>query len=143
MTNVSKRPLNPKTRERLFGQFIELFSSANRKQHEELFAAIFSQAEQTMFIKRLAVVFLLSEEYSTYAIAKTLIMSDSSIRDIRTQCALGRYDPIIAAMKRKTFDRERFWKTVDTLLRCGLPPRGRGRWKWLYEMTDTPRLARK
>ena len=143
MTNVSKRPLNPKAREQLLSQFINLFASASRRQHEELFLALFSGAERTMFIKRLAIVFLLSEEYSTYAISKTLVVSDFTVRRIQAQCTAGRYDPIIGVMKGRKFDREKFWNTVDVLLRCGLPPRGRGRWKWLYEMPDAPRLARK
>lgn len=134
MTRISKQTLNQKTEKQLFSQFISLFSVANEKQHEALFSAIFTEAEKTMFIKRMAIVLLLLEEYSTYRIAKTLIVSDSTVRSIRAQYHSGRFDSVVGLMRKKAFDKEKFWKTIELLLRCGLPPRGRGRWKWLYEM---------
>jgi Trp operon repressor len=137
MTNVSKRPLGQKAREQLSSQFIELFSTANKKQHLDLFISLFSDAERTMFIKRLAIVLLLAEGFSTYKIAKSLIVSDSTVREIRAQYTTGRYDPMISIIRTKQFDRKKFWKTLELLLRAGMPPRGRGRWKMFYNLTET------
>ena len=133
MTNVSKKGLSEKVERQLFSQFTDLFSSAERNQLAKLFAALFTEAERIMFIKRLAIVFLIAEEYSTYAIAKTLKVSDATVRAVRAQCQSGRFDHVLLAVKKKSFDKDKFWKTVDVLLRCGLPPRGKGRWRWLYE----------
>ncbi len=95
-----------------------------------------------MLTKRLAIIFLLIENYSSYSISKTLIVSDSTVRQIQSQLLMGRHDPIIKLMQKKTFDKAEFWKTVEALLQCGLPPRGKGRWKWLYEMEDVPTIVR-
>ncbi len=134
MTNISKQALSLKTKEQLFAQFVDLFSSGNKNQRRTLFSSLFSESEQVMFIKRLAIVLLLVEEYSTYRISKTLLVSDSTVRTIQAQYRAGRFDSIVGTMRKKSFDKKEFWKTLDLLLRCGLPPRGRGRWKWLYEM---------
>lgn len=134
MTRISKQKLDKKTHDRLFSEFTRLFASASERQHADLFVSLFSETEKIMFIKRLAIVFLLGEEYSTYAISNTLLVSDSTVRVIRTDYNNGRFDPIVTIMKKRTFNKDEFWKTVEVLLRAGLPPRGRGRWKWLYEM---------
>ncbi len=137
MTRVSKKHLTKEAERKLFAQFVALFSSGNKNQNAELFEALFTDTEKTMFIKRTAIIFLLLEGYSPYGISKTLIVSDSTVRGIRGQCENGAFDPIVSYMRKKSFDREQFWNTLDKVLRCGLPPRaGRGRWKWLYEMTD-------
>ena len=137
MTNVSKRKLKKETEQQLFSQFTSVFGNAPQKQQSELFMALFTETERIMFIKRLAVVFLLTEKYSTYSIAKTLLVSDATVRSVKASFLEGKYDPIVFSMKQKTFDKQKFWKTVEVLLRGGLPPRGRGRWKWFYEQTGT------
>ncbi len=136
MTRISKQVLDQKTQTRLFSQFTAIFSVSNKRLSGELFKALFTEAETIMFVKRIAIVLLLTERYSTYAIANTLCVSDSTVRVIRSQYEEGRFDAVVKTMRKKTFDKKEFWKTVEVLLRCGLPPRGRGRWKWLYEMTD-------
>ena len=137
MTRVSKKKLSKDARKKLLTQFVYLFSSTTKDKQGDLFTALFTDAEETMFIKRVAMIFLLLEGYSTYRISKTLIVSDSTVRSIQKRCESGSYDPIIQQMRKKSFDREKFWNTIDKVLRCGMPPRvGSGRWKWLYEMTD-------
>ena len=137
MTRVSKKKLPKGAQKKLFAQFVHLFSSAQKDKQGSLFSALFTDTEETMFIKRVAIIFLLLEGYSTYRISKVLIVSDSTVRNIQNKCEDGSFDPIIAHMRKKNFDRDKFWKTLDKILRCGLPSRaGRGRWKWLYEMTE-------
>ncbi len=136
VTNVSKHALNKEFEKELFVQFINLFSSSNKKTNAELFSSLFTESERIMFIKRLAVIVLVQKKVSTYKIAQKLHVSDATARAILQKIEGKSLDPILACIQKKSFDADAFWKTVDLILRAGLPPRGRGRWKWLYEMTD-------
>lgn len=136
MTNVSKKKLEPRTQDQLFKQFTLLFSSADSSSTSKMFDSLFTESEKIMFVKRVAIVLLIAEEYSTYAIAKTLNVSDKTVRDILKQAKAGRYDSIIAVTRKKSFDKKRFWETVEVLLRGGLPPMGKNRWKWLDKHFD-------
>jgi Trp operon repressor len=142
MTRVSKERLDRKTERQLFSQFVSIFISVQKGQCDELFSSLFTETERIMFVKRVGIVLLISEGYSTYAIAKALHVSDSTVRVVLKQCKAGKFDPFFSVLKKKTFDIEQFWKTLEVLLRCGLPPRGKGRWKWLYEMPDEPRIKK-
>ena len=135
MTHVSRKKLSKEARNKLFTQFVGVFSKGKKGEQKDLFASLFTDAEEIMFVKRVAVIFLLLEGYSTYRISKTLIVSDSTVRNIQKQCETGRFDPIIAEMRKKNFDREKFWNTLDTILRLGMPPRvDSSRWKWLRDL---------
>lgn len=131
MTRVSREKLDHQTQEQLFSQLAQIFSSANQKQTAALFEALFTDTEKTMFVKRLASILLIAEDYSTYAIAQRLKISDSTVRSIRLQSQAGKFDALINLTRRAAFDKKQFWETVEVLLRGGLPPRGKDRWKWL------------
>lgn len=131
MTNISKRELDTETSEKLFSQFSLLFANADQKQIAHLFEALFTDAEKVMFIKRIASVFLIAEGYSQYAIAQRLNMSEATVRNLVRQAKVGKFDAIISVTRKRSFDKVRFWETVEVLLRGGLPPMGKQRWRWL------------
>ncbi|MCF7816056.1 MAG: hypothetical protein K9M10_02510 [Candidatus Pacebacteria bacterium] len=133
MTRISKETLDPKVQKQLFSQFSGLLMAKNKKALGEILRSLFTDAEIVMLTKRLAVIYLLIEGYSSYAISKQLLVSDSTVRNLKRQLEVGRFDAMTASLRNKKFNKEEFWKTVDLLLRAGLPPRGKGRWKWLYE----------
>ncbi len=136
MTNISKRALNKEFEKELFTQFITLFSTSRKEQNAKLFSSLFTESERIMFIKRLAIIVLIQKKASTYKIAQKLHVSDATARAIQRKIGNGSLDPILTHIQKRSFDADAFWETVDLILRAGLPPRGRGRWKWLYEMTD-------
>ena len=129
MTNVSKRKLKNDFQDKLFQQLSKLVTSANKKQTEGFLSALFTESEKIMFIKRLAVILLLSKEHSAYRISQTLKMSESTVNNIRLKHEIGLYNSIISLAQKKEFDTEQFWNTIEILLRAGLPPRGKDRWK--------------
>lgn len=139
MTRISKELLDKSVQNGLFKQFVDLFSSASKQQQSMFFEALLTETEQIMLTKRLAIVLLLLEGYSTYKIAKTLIVSDSTVRLVRAGYRNGHYDAVTVIMKKKAFNKDVFWDTLEKILQCGLPPRGKGRWKWLYDMPNTPK----
>ena len=140
MTHISKKQLTKKTQDGLFTQFVDLFTSVKKTQQSKIFEALFTETELIMVTKRLAIVLLLLEGRSTYSIAKTLSVSDSTVRLVRSAYRSGHYDSIVEVFRKKSFDRDAFWDTLEKILQCGLPPRGRGRWKWLYELPDEPKF---
>ena len=131
MTNISKRTLDKNTQKQLFMQFTQMFVSADDDLMPKMFEALFTESEKIMFIKRVAIVILLTEDYSPYAIAKRLCVSDKTVRDIKVQVKAGRYDAFIKVTRKKSFDKDKFWDTLEVLFRGGLPPMGKDRWKWL------------
>jgi hypothetical protein len=141
MTNVSKQKLDPKTMAELEKQFSGLFARAPKGARGDLYISLFTPAERIMFIKRLAIILLLSRKCPTYTIVKTLKVSDATVRSTLMHLEQGHYDDLIGAMHSKSFDIQGFLRVVEIILQAGLPPRGRGRWKWLYEMEDTPKLV--
>jgi len=131
MTNISKRTLDKNIQKQLFAQFTQMFVSADNDLMARMFEALFTESEKMMFIKRVAIVILIAEDYSAYTIAKTLCVSDKTVRDIKKQAKAGKYDVFINVTREKSFDKDKFWDTLEVLFRGGLPSMGKDRWKWL------------
>lgn len=141
MTNISKQKLDPKTMGELEKQFSAFFARAPHGARGAFYTALFTPAERIMFIKRLAIILLLSRKCPTYTIVKLIKVSDATVRAALIRLEGGQYDDLVSVMHSKTFDIRGFLRIVEVILQAGLPPRGRGRWKWLYEMEDTPKIV--
>jgi len=132
MTNVSKNKLPKEIRNKLFTQFSSLFVNSNQCKVSSLFESIFTDSEKIMFIKRLAIVLMISEGYSTYAISKALKVSDSTVRTLQSKFRIGEYDALVKTTQHGGFDHKKFWTSVETLLTLGMPSySGKHRWKGL------------
>ena len=129
MTNVSKNILDEKIAQKLNLQLSKFFSEQTGKQMQKLFSDLLTTSEKTMLAKRLAVVIMLTEKHSTYRIAQTLKISDSTVRDVKSRLNLGQYDHLVAHYEKKKFNSKEFWETIDLILRAGLPSRGKDRWQ--------------
>jgi len=82
-----------------------------------------------MLIKRLAIVFMLEEGFSTYKISKTLKVSDATVRSIRHHYKQNEFNSVLGVVGKSKFDYKKFLEVLDILLLAGMPPRGRGRWQ--------------
>ncbi len=131
MTNISKRSLDKQQQEQLFYQLSQLVHGTNKNETRVFLEQLFTETEQIMFLKRLAVILLLSKNQSAYRIAKTLKMSESTVNHIRLKYEFGDYDAIVKRSKKKEFDSKQFWNTMEVLLRGGMPPMGKKRWQSL------------
>lgn len=129
MTNISKQPLSQQTTDKLFFQLTKLFADVSQQRASNFLDNLFTDSEKIMFIKRLAVVLLISKGQSTYRIAKLLSVSDATVRTIKQKYDQGAYGSIISATQKKAFDSEKFWKTLEVILRGGMPSMGKDRWK--------------
>lgn len=129
MVNVSKRKLKGKDKEKLRHQFVDLLSNVNHRSAQTLVTELFSESEQTMFLKRLAIIILVDKNLSKYRIAQMLLVSESTVREIAHKHQVGQYDKLLLLTRSKKFDTEAFWETMEILLRAGMPPMGKDRWK--------------
>ena len=128
MTHISKQPLQSKRRTQLEKQFVNFLASISKQQAEPLFTDLFTEAERTMFIKRLAAVLMLHEGYSRYRIARTLHLSQSTVKIFALHYEQGLYAGVLSVSCSKAFDSYAFWELIETLLQAGMPAQGRSRW---------------
>ena len=118
-------------------QFAHVLFTGQKSRSKKLFDDLLSESERIMFVKRLAIVVLLEKKISHYKIARQLCVSESTVGAIAKKIQNGAFSTLRAEIKKRTFDREKFWNTVDFVLRGGLPPRaGRDRWKYFFSMRD-------
>ena len=134
MPHVSSRRLKKDTflaiHERLMRVCCNRSSARNGK---AFFRQLLTATEQTMLAKRLAIIFMLKSGISGYRIEHALKVSPSTVARIRLTLENGGFNYIRALIAKKEQWRN-FWTAVEKLLQAGLPPRGRGRWKWFYDL---------
>lgn len=131
MTHVSKQILQDKVSEKLLGQFAKFFAEQDEFKVRDLFSNLLSKSEQIMLVKRLAIVIMVLEKHPTSSIARTVLVSDSTVRDIKSKMSLGHFDFLIKRYENKTFDGKAFLSLLETLLNAGIPSLGKDRWKSL------------
>jgi DNA-binding NarL/FixJ family response regulator len=129
MTNISKRRLGDMHQKKLLKQLAGLFATSDKKSTELMLTDLFTESEQIMFIKRLGIVMMINSGYSKYRIAKTLLVSESTVREAGKKFDMGMYNNLLRKTQTKQFDSKKFWATVEVLLRAGMPSMGKDRWK--------------
>jgi uncharacterized protein YerC len=142
MVNVSKRQIKRKVllaiSNNLFGHIVGIHTSVDA---DKFLSALLTSSERIMLAKRFAVIFMLERGWSSVVIAKTLKMSPTTILKIDDDREEGIYDFILERIPKKhtnTAKSSDFWVDLDKFLRVGgiMPPRGRGRWRDFYKITD-------
>lgn len=134
MTHVSQKRVKRETAKRLEERFVRfILSLKNSKQGELLLKELLTPTEQTMLAKRVGIIWMLDRNYSFYRIQKTLKVSTSTILRFWKQKQSGAFVHTLGSFKKEQ-EAKKFWETLETFMRAGLPPRGRGRWRWFYEM---------
>ena len=138
MTNVSLRSLSSSDQAALMRQLGNIFTNNTLTQSHLLFSELLTPAEQILLIKRLAIILLIHEKQSLYRIADTLDVSANTVRSHKLKYQKGIYHSIVKRAHKKSFDSQKFWHVVDTVLRAGLPPiAGPGRWGDLQSVKGT------
>lgn len=133
MTNISKQPLEPQAEKKLLSQFAKLFAHQNETTAVLLLDDILTPAEKTMLIKRVAIILLIAKDVSNYKIAKTIKVSEATVRNLRHGYKDKEFNVLLKTIDSPSFDTDTFWQQLDVLLRLGMPPMGRGRWSFLDE----------
>lgn len=132
MTHVSKRQLKTSDFNALNTKVHAIIGSLTKKDSGLFFAAFFTKAERIMLTKRLCAIALFHEGYSAYRVSKLLIISPSTANLIKLKYEVGAYAPIVRVLEKKPNLAKELLTALEYLLRAGLPPRGKGRWKNLH-----------
>ena len=137
MPHVSQKRVKRKTAKLLEERFVRfILGLKNSKQGELLLKEILTPTERTMLAKRVSIIYMLERGYSFYRIQKILKVSTSTILRFWKQKQSGAFVHTLQSFKKEQ-EAKKFWGTLETFLRAGMPPRGRGRWRWFYEMKET------
>lgn len=133
MTNVSKQKMPKRDLDKIYAQLHNIVGKLNKHSSSLFFNDLLGPEEQIMLTKRLAAVVMFIEGNSSYRVWQLLKLSPSTAEHIRHDYANGRYDNIEKIITKNKADYEQFWKTLEVVLRAGMPPMGRGRWKSLFD----------
>ncbi len=129
MAHIGKEKLDKGEFERLFGRLVQVCADATERDAHPLLHGLLTDTEQVMLTKRFAAVLMYHEGYSCYVVERTLKISSSTALRIRKAYKTGRYRPLVAVFDKGKVNREEFWRTLEVLLRLGMPSMGRDRWK--------------
>ncbi len=124
MSHISKKKLDGSVAKQIYTQLVRVLIKNGSKSLAELL----TETEQVMLAKRLAVILMLAENFSYYRINKTLGVSTSTIKRLHTQLLNGDF-PALEKLAASKKEREVLWKTLESILRAGMPLQGRGRWQ--------------
>lgn len=131
MTQVSKRHIEKKVKERIIDLFWTSLSSLSSKEKAASFLEdLLTPTEKIMLAKRLAIAFMLLKGYDYPSINQRLKVSDPTIWNIKTNLfhrGNGYRTAITQIMQKEKW--ENFWQELDTLFTQALPPRIGTNWK--------------
>ncbi len=133
MTRVSKRELSTSYLKKLHKQLTKTIARLDHGTSTVFIDELLGKEEKIMIAKRFAAIVMLMENNSTYRIAQLLHMSPSTTERLRIQYRNGAYDGIEDMFLKNKKEYEEFWETLEVILRAGLPPRGKGRWKSTFD----------
>ncbi|HCC05263.1 TPA: hypothetical protein DEP58_03070 [Patescibacteria group bacterium] len=129
MTNVSKRKLQPSHLNKLYTELAKTIVSLDKKSADIFLDELLGDEEKIMIAKRLAAIVMLIEKNSVYRVAQLLLLSPSTVAQLKDKLTTGKYMRIEHMLKRRKKEYADFWNTLEVILRAGMPPQGRGRWK--------------
>lgn len=134
MVYVSKQTLSRDTRTRLDKKLAEtLVALKTLSGGTRFLSELLTPSEHLMLAKRLAAIFMLSEDISQYRIKQTLQLSSSTVARLAHTLDAGGFEHIVHTCHKKK-DREILWRDLEKILRLGMPPMGKNRWDWLDEL---------
>ncbi len=132
MTHVSKHKLKPSHLKKLYKQFSKTLGQVNQLETGMFLDELLGEEEKIMLAKRFAVIVMLMEKNSIYRIAQLLHMSPSTIERLKLKYITGEYEFIEKLFKHNKKEYKEFWETLEIILRAGMPPMGRGRWRSVF-----------
>lgn len=102
MTNVSKKQIKPKIKQKIDDQFCFLLSEIkNEKEGGSFFNEFFSESERMMFVKRLAIIIMLDSGYTFSDIGNFLKVSKDTISKIEMDRYSGEYDFVLGKINKE------------------------------------------
>lgn len=130
MPHISKYKLSNKSKNNCAELLKELISQSSNKQ--PLLIDLLTNTEQTMLAKRLAIIYLIRKNESSYYITNTLKVSPSTINRMKKDMWSGKYNDILHYWE-KGSNRKSIIDLVEQVITLGgwLPKRAYIPKKWL------------
>lgn len=131
MARLSNIELRQETLTRINDRFTaEVAAIKSTKDASAFLNELLGKEEKLVIAKRLVAIAMISEGITSYRIAQALGMSHSTVDRLRTRYKLGHFEHVLEHCRKK-LKRAQFWSDVEVLIRLGMPPQGRGRWKFI------------
>lgn len=134
MTHVSKQALKKRVTKELSEQFLSYILEANTATRAQaLILELLTPTERIMLAKRLAIVIMLEYGYGFEQIEQTLRVSSSTVARLWSKKHKNLFSSIEEYCRRhKNLNTDAILGFIEKLLQAGLPPQGRGRWKYTF-----------
>ena len=130
MARVSEKKVDEKLMRSIFDRLTNVIVRiGSHKSGRSLLYEFFGPVERIMVVKRFGIIMLLSRGVSWSAIEKVLKVSPSTVERIAKRLERGGYE-FLAQISRDPSVSSELMRLFNKIM----PPRGRGRWKWLYEL---------
>ncbi|MFA5888907.1 MAG: Trp family transcriptional regulator [Candidatus Paceibacterota bacterium] len=123
MPHISKQFLEKKKFQDIHSQLFKVINMLVREgKTTAILNELFTKTEKLMLAKRLAIIFMLDQKESSYAISNILKVSQSTVALMSLKQENGKYSDIIKEMRKQN----NFWIQLQKII----PPRvGRNRFK--------------
>jgi uncharacterized protein YerC len=154
MVYVSKKPVKREVLVRISELLIAHVAHIRTRMHAEKFLnEILTESEKIMLAKRFAIVVMLKKKQSYTTIKKILKVSHTTIAKTNRELEQGKFDFIISQLQklsppkviavRKRQKKESFWDVLECMIQFGMPPMGKGRWRFLDELDRKEGIRKK
>ncbi|MAZ56319.1 hypothetical protein CL653_00815 [bacterium] len=110
MANTSSKVIDNDLYIQLQNEVADLLSDKPRDVVAENLFSLLGDEEVMMLSKRLGMIIMIVEGYSTYAISAKLAVSDSTVRNILSKYKEGRFDSFIPYIKKESFNPSSMWE---------------------------------
>ena len=125
MTNISNKNTKSKDYKIAYKQLVSLIAKLKNKNASYLIEELFTEAEQIMFIKRFASVFMFKQGHSVYRVSQALGVSKSTASRLCKQYNQGKYNNLLNCInKRQTNE---FLSLLNDLILAQASPKARAR----------------
>jgi uncharacterized protein YerC len=119
MTNISKKQLTKKQLAQLFEQLNTLIGKMNSSKANDFLHDLLGPEERIMLAKRLAIIVMITESYSSYRIAKILHVSTATVDTARKKYEGGSYDRLLSQFNTGQKQYVNLIETLDSILHLG------------------------
>jgi DNA-binding CsgD family transcriptional regulator len=123
MVRINKHKLSRTATESVLREFAQVLGNLDSRQSSNFLHELLGREEQLMIAKRLAALLLLLQGNSSYKIAQTLKLSQSTVARLRNKLAAGAFDKTVVILKKNKRSFAALLNTLDAILHLnGLLP---------------------
>ena len=119
MVRLNKVKLSQEQLDGIFTQLNNILGKLSSNETGLFLSDLLGLEEKVMLAKRLAVVVMIQEGYSTYKISNTLKVSSATANKIKQQFTIGYFDNLIKFLKGNKKVYKILLETIDSILTVG------------------------